>query len=933
MENKIKIAFKNISLEQKAQFADSACLLTISVGQEMHEGELFKLTIDLINKSFKSCIILVDDSLQRYTMALNSDKSPDDYYNLAILEGRNWLQRNKQYYDSLTIPYKILHWDQWLKHDNFKQHNNMIREAIKTDPAYKAKFDKVVENFVDKSRKRSSPDSNFNISRAKQLSMAYLTEECAALCLWTSLNCQFEVYPGPRNEAMSATHKKFVLPKYPELLHPATIRFRHADQFKPRIFDSVNSINDLTKDKEYLEMLENIIAIMPGHVYWLDTNGVYLGCNNNQAKSAGLGSRKDIVGLRNKDLPWNKGADQLVTELDQANWEVMSGNPVSLEEPGNLPNGKQGVFLSNKVPLYNSNKEIIGLVGISIDITAQKEAEQLKFENEASKATLAEKEKLIALKEAERLKHENRKLEAENKMKQMLLEKEAAEKETERLRLENELQKLENEKQKAAAAAEEQEKFRKIVGQMVHDIQSPLASLRGIVEDTAGIMPEQKRITLRQASMRISAIASHMLGSYKKEVNNNELAESMLVSTALSEVVSEKRFEHKNIIIETDFSLNAYFSFTQVEPGQFKRMISNVINNSVQALGDKPDGKIKVELNIIPDWINVFIEDNGCGMSQELINKIEGNFSVTSGKKDGHGIGLTQVRETLKRNYGEFKIHSTEGECSSIMLRLPKIPSPGWIAEEVKIIKGDTIIVLDDDDSIHGTWDSKFEPILAKLSDSLTIKHFTKGVDVINFINSLSVKERDKVCMLTDYELLNHGINGLQVVEQINIKRSTLVTSHYDNIEIRERAANLGVKILPKELVFAVAINVDKQIKQGSKKVDMVCVDDDLGFVHGYVERFFPHLKVDMYSNPNVFLEDVEQYPLNTKIVLDHFYSENWGLKPKYIGDGIEIAKKLNKKGFTNLVMLTGEEIDPAIIPPYLTVILKTDDNRIKNIA
>ena len=36
--------------------------------------------------------------------------------------------------------------------------------------------------------------------------------------------------------------------------------------------------------------LENIVANMPGHVYWKDRNGVYLGCNNRQARSLGFGS-------------------------------------------------------------------------------------------------------------------------------------------------------------------------------------------------------------------------------------------------------------------------------------------------------------------------------------------------------------------------------------------------------------------------------------------------------------------------------------------------------------------------------------------------------------------------------------------------------------------------------------------------------------------
>lgn len=51
-----------------------------------------------------------------------------------------------------------------------------------------------------------------------------------------------------------------------------------------------------------LEVLENIIALMPDHVYWKDKEGVLQGCNNALAKSLGLKSRKDIVGKTDWDL-------------------------------------------------------------------------------------------------------------------------------------------------------------------------------------------------------------------------------------------------------------------------------------------------------------------------------------------------------------------------------------------------------------------------------------------------------------------------------------------------------------------------------------------------------------------------------------------------------------------------------------------------------
>jgi len=65
----------------------------------------------------------------------------------------------------------------------------------------------------------------------------YLIEECTALCLWPELNCHFEVYPSRRNAAMDATHRYFVLPDYPDLLHGLSIKFKNRKQLKAQCFE------------------------------------------------------------------------------------------------------------------------------------------------------------------------------------------------------------------------------------------------------------------------------------------------------------------------------------------------------------------------------------------------------------------------------------------------------------------------------------------------------------------------------------------------------------------------------------------------------------------------------------------------------------------------------------------------------------------------
>ena len=129
---------------------------------------------------------------------------------------------------------------------------------------------------------------------------------------------------------------------------------------------------------EKLDMLENIISVMPGTVYWMDKEGIYLGCNDNEAKVIGLSSRKDIVGKRNIDLP-----GFLISEaLDPVNQKVITtGESIILEEPATLQDGTKAIFLSNKAPLHNSEGDIIGIVGISFDITDRKKAEHSLIES------------------------------------------------------------------------------------------------------------------------------------------------------------------------------------------------------------------------------------------------------------------------------------------------------------------------------------------------------------------------------------------------------------------------------------------------------------------------------------------------------------------------------------------------------------------------
>lgn len=247
MEN-IKAVYRYVDDIHREKFGNAQCLLTISVGQEIHEGDKFESTIQLVSNTFQSCIMLVDDTLQRHTMALNTNKTPEELYSFSLDEGSQWLTRNEPYYAQLKNLSKIVRWNTWLHHPAYKINQNLIKNELARNGEYKKQFDLTVKEFLDRYIPRLGESSYFDYDRGYQLCLDYLIEECTAMTLWPELQCHYEVYPSRRNFAMEATHRQFVLAKNPDLLHAVGVKFKNRKQLKPQTFNMQN-INHSQLDK------------------------------------------------------------------------------------------------------------------------------------------------------------------------------------------------------------------------------------------------------------------------------------------------------------------------------------------------------------------------------------------------------------------------------------------------------------------------------------------------------------------------------------------------------------------------------------------------------------------------------------------------------------------------------------------------------------
>lgn len=120
--------------------------------------------------------------------------------------------------------------------------------------------------------------------------------------------------------------------------------------------------------KKSRNMFKAVLDNIPQYVFWKDKNSVYLGCNRNFAKAAGFDEPGDIIGKTDYELAWKqKEADSFI-EYDK---KVMESGKAEYHiiESQHMANGKEAMVDTNKIPLYDSNDNIAGILGTYEDIT------------------------------------------------------------------------------------------------------------------------------------------------------------------------------------------------------------------------------------------------------------------------------------------------------------------------------------------------------------------------------------------------------------------------------------------------------------------------------------------------------------------------------------------------------------------------------------
>lgn len=234
---------------------------------------------------------------------------------------------------------------------------------------------------------------------------------------------------------------------------------------------------------------------------------------------------------------------------------------------------------------------------------------------------------------------------------------------------------------------EHEQKNKELVSNISHDLKTPITSIKGYVEgimDGVADTPEKMNKYIKTIYDKANDMDRliNELTTYSG-IDNNRIPYTFRrinVADYFGDCVEEVGLdlESKNIQLNYDTLIEPS---TQIiaDPEQLKRVINNIISNSVKYM-NKEKGVIDIRILDELDAIRVEIEDNGMGVAAKDLPNIFERFYRTdasrNSSKGGSGIGLSIVKKIIEDHGGYIWATSkeNEGTCMHFVIRKYQAP-------------------------------------------------------------------------------------------------------------------------------------------------------------------------------------------------------------------------------------------------------------------
>jgi two-component system NtrC family sensor kinase len=220
------------------------------------------------------------------------------------------------------------------------------------------------------------------------------------------------------------------------------------------------------------------------------------------------------------------------------------------------------------------------------------------------------------------------------------------------------------------ARAEKLAAIGQLVAGVAHELNNPLTSIIGYSELISDDIPEgpaqQKLDKMLREAQRMKRIIENLL----RFARQNSLAKkSANLEMLLQDVLALREYHLLNQDIEVQVQIEPGLPHVALDEDQFKQILLNLLNNSIDALDGNSRKRIRIEAKCINGRVTLRFDDNGDGFTD--VNRVFDPFYTTKPVGKGTGLGLSICYGIVKEHGGEIHAENLEPHGARIALELP----------------------------------------------------------------------------------------------------------------------------------------------------------------------------------------------------------------------------------------------------------------------
>jgi two-component system NtrC family sensor kinase len=223
-----------------------------------------------------------------------------------------------------------------------------------------------------------------------------------------------------------------------------------------------------------------------------------------------------------------------------------------------------------------------------------------------------------------------------------------------------------------------------LAASVAHEINNPISgvlNLSMLLERIManGTLPAGREAEVRKYLAQISAetarvgrIVSDLLAFSRRSKPQRAPADLNRLIRSTVGLVSHKL---KLVEAETVFDLADDLPPVKCDPSQMQQVILNLVLNAAEAMQAKRGGKLTVRTRVVPDGVELQVQDTGEGIAPENLTKIFDPFFTTKPEGKGVGLGLAVLYGIIKAHDGEVEVTSRRDAGTTFTVTLPLKPA------------------------------------------------------------------------------------------------------------------------------------------------------------------------------------------------------------------------------------------------------------------